>query len=423
MSNIFSENSNLKNISGDVPSSPANLPQKKERKYSSNSSDSDSYISNINEEIKIIMENDDNMSFSSKSENDSQIKNSEIDYLLESKFWKAEKNNGNDNTDMEKLREAVEELTKKVESLEAELHVAKESYEETKESIKPVNYETIEQWVKEEFAPEFKQEVSNEINESIDEKIDEKVNESMETIATGVENWINEEYNPEVQKWVNEEFAPMVQQWVVEEFAPEVQNWVVEEFAPEVQNWVVEEFSPEVQNWVVEEFSPEIQGWITEEFAPVVEGWITEEFAPEQSQAIENKVNENVSAFMESQKAGRLEEIDGLLESIANDDNASVNKIVEEEGKNNKYKGVYVVENMPAEYRPSWELLTEARQQEIIRSSRMYDFMKEGQIEKFWANVDFNQQNPVYVNEAKENPMEAYQNSIAAKMKALRRTF
>ena len=332
------------------------------------------------------------------------------------------KNNGKNKTDMEKLREAIEELTSKVESLEAELHVAKESLEETK-SIKPVNYEIIEQWVKEEFAPEFKQEVSNDINESIDEKIDNKVNESIETIATGVENWINEEYNPEVQKWVNEEFAPKVQQWVVEEFAPEVQNWVVEEFAPEVQNWVVEEFSPEVQNWIVEEFSPEVQGWITEEFAPVVEGWITEEFAPEQSQAIEKKVNENVSAFMESQKAGRLEEIDGLLESIANDDNASVNKIVEEEGKNNKYKGVYVVESMPAEYRPSWELLSEARQQEIIRSSRMYDFLKEGQIEKFWANVDFNQQNPVYVNESKENPMEAYQNSIAAKMKALRRTF
>ena len=97
MSNIFSENSNLKNAPGEVPPSPMNLPQKKERKYSSNSSDSDSYISNINEEIKIIMENDDNLSFSSKSEDDSQIKNNEIDYLLESKFWKAEKNNDNDN--------------------------------------------------------------------------------------------------------------------------------------------------------------------------------------------------------------------------------------------------------------------------------------------------------------------------------------
>ena len=349
------------------------------------------------------------------------------------------KNNGNNDTDMEKLREAVEELTKKVESLEAELHVAKESLEETKESKKPINYETIETWIKEEFAPTFKEEISNEIKESItedvDQKITEAVNNSIETISEGVENWINEEYNPEVQKWVNEEFAPIVQQWVVEEFAPEVQNWVVEEFAPEVQNWVVEEFSPEVQNWVVEEFSPEvqnwiveefspeIQGWITEEFAPVVEGWITEEFAPENSKAIEDKVNENVNAFIESQKAGRLEEIDSLLESIEQNGNSSVEKIVAEESKNNKYKGVYVVENMPAEYRPSWETLTEARQQEIIRSSRMYDFMKEGQLDKFWANVDFNQTNPVYVNESKENPMEAYQSSIVARMKALRRTF
>ena len=333
-------------------------------------SDDDDKDKNKDKEPKEEPKEDDKPKEEPKEDNEDKDKSEDKD-----KDKEDNKNNGNDNTDMEKLREAVEELTKKVESLEAELHVAKESLEETRESVKPVNYETIEQWVKEEFAPEFKQEVSNEINESIDEKIDTKVNESMETIATGVENWI------------------------------------------------VEEFSPEVQNWIVEEFSPEIQGWITEEFAPVVEGWITEEFAPEQSQAIETKVNENVSAFMESQKAGRLEEIDGLLESIANDDNSSVNRIVEEEGKNNKYKGVYVVENMPAEYRPSWELLTEARQQEIIRSSRMYDFMKEGQIEKFWANVDFNQQNPVYVNEAKENPMEAYQNSIVAKMKALRRTF
>jgi hypothetical protein len=334
------------------------------------------------------------------------------------------KNNDNKDIDMKELKEAIDKLTEKVTSLEAELHVAQESLNEVK-SIKPTNYEGIQKWITEEFAPDFQNKI-----------IAEKMNgNSSEEIQEAVKTWINDEFTSQMKSWVVEEFAPLVQDWIVEEFAPEVQNWVVEEFAPEVQNWVVEEYSPELQNWVVEEYSPELQNWVTEEFAPEIQGWITEEFAPtmenwlmeeytpEQSAIIEQKVNENVSAFMESQKAGRLEEIDGLLESIANDDNTSVNKIVEEEGKNNKYKGVYVVENMPAEYRPSWELLTEARQQEIIRSSRMYDFMKEGQIEKFWANVDFNQQNPVYVNEAKENPMEAYQNSIVAKMKALRRTF
>ena len=208
--------------------------------------------------------------------------------------------------------------------------------------------------------------------------IQTKFNESLNSMAEGIQNW------------VVEEFAPEVQNWVVEEFAPEVQNWVVEEFAPEVQNWIVEEYSPEIQNWITEEYSPEVQNWITEEFAPVVEGWITEEFAPEHSENIEKKVNENVSAFMESQKAGRLDEIDSLLESIAQEENADVKQIVKEHQEEMKWKGVYVVENMPAEYLPSWQLLDESRQQEIVRSSKMYDFTKEGVLESFWANVDFN---------------------------------
>ena len=329
---------------------------------------------------------------------------------------KDNKNNGNKKIDMNELKEAIDGLSKKIESLEAQLHVAQESLNETKGSIQPVNYQAIEQWVNEEFAPEFKKGLVDEVETKIHE-----TNQSIkEELTQTVQNWITEEFADQIQSWVVEEFAPEVQNWVVEEFAPEVQNWVVEEFSPEVQNWVVEEFSPEVQNWVVEEFSPEIQGWITEEFAPVVEGWITEEFAPEQSQAIETKVNENVSAFMESQKAGRLEEIDGLLESISSDENADVNKIVKENQAENKYKGIYVVESMPEQYRPSWELLTEARQQEIIRSSRMYDFMKEGQLEKFWANIDFSKTNPTIVTESQVNPINNYQMSVITRMKNLR---
>ena len=147
-----------------------------------------------------------------------------------------------------------------------------------------------------------------------------------------------------------------------------------------------------------------------------MEGWITEEFAP----VIEDKVNENVSAFMESQKAGRLDEIDNILESIAQDQNSDVNKIVAEQNKYNKYKGIYVVESMPAAYRPSWELLTEARQQEIIRSSKMYDFTKEGVLESFWANVNFNKVETKPVNENHNDPVNSYQNNIIARMKALR---
>ena len=335
------------------------------------------------------------------------------------------KNNDDKKVNMNELKEAIDKLSEKVESLEAQLHVAQESLNEVKD-IQPTNYDAIQKWVTEEFWPNYKDEV--QISEEIEDMISNHISESMDTMADGIQKWVVEEFGPKVQEWVVEEFAPEVQNWVVEEFAPEVQDWVVEEFAPEVQNWVVEEYSPEIQNWIVEEYSPEVQGWITEEFAPEVQGWITEEFAPvvegwiteEFAPVIEDKVNENVSAFMESQKAGRLDEIDNILESIAQDQNSDVNKIVAEQNKYNKYKGIYVVESMPAAYRPSWELLTEARQQEIIRSSKMYDFTKEGVLESFWANVNFNKVETKPVNENHNDPVNSYQNNIILRMKALR---
>ena len=333
------------------------------------------------------------------------------------------KNTDNENIDMKDLKEAIDKLTDKVTSLEAELHVAKESLE----NVNPVNYDAIQKWVVEEFGTEFKTQLlesfSNGDNaenmESIQEMLEDKINEAIEMIATGVQNWACEEFAPEVQNWVVEEFAPEVQNWVCEEFAPEVQNWVVEEFAPEVQNWIVEEYSPEVQNWITEEFSPEVQNWITEEFAPVIDKWVNEEFAPEHMEIIENKVNENVSAFLAENKAGRLEEIDSLLETIGAN-NTPLDQIVKENNEENKWKGVYVVEHMPAQYKPSWELLNEDQQNEIVRSSRMYDFTKDGVLESFWSNVNFGKKEEKVVNE-NVDPVQSYQQNIFNQMMRLRK--
>jgi hypothetical protein len=329
---------------------------------------------------------------------------------------KDNKNNDNEDIDMKDLKEAIDKLTDKVTSLEAELHVAKESLED----IQPTNYDAIQKWVLDEaltdFTAKFEDSVISKVMENVSDEIDSKINESVEVIAEGVQNWVVEEFAPEVQNWVCEEFAPEVQNWVCEEFAPEVQNWVVEEFAPEVQGWITEEFAPEVQNWIVEEYSPEIQGWITEEFAPVVDSWINEEFAPEH----EKKVNENVSAFLAEHNASRLEEIDSLLESIAENGDKDLKDIIKENENENKYKGVYVVEHMPAEYVPSWQLLNEERQAEIIRNSRIYDFTKEGVLESFWSTVDFSDKK---VEEIKEelDPISQYQSRVAAQMMRLRK--
>ena len=282
------------------------------------------------------------------------------------------KNNDNENIDMKDLKDAIDKLTDKVTSLEAELHVAQESLED----VSPVNYDAIQKWVVEEFGNDFKTQILESINnsenmDSIEEMLDDKINNAIDTIANGV------------------------------------------------QNWVCEEFAPEVQNWVVEEFSPEVQNWITEEFAPVIDQWVNEEFAPEHMETIEKKVNENVSAFLAENKAGRLDEIDSLLETISAN-NTPLDQIVKESNEDDKWKNVYVVEHMPSQYKPSWELLNEDKKNEIVRSSRMYDFTKDGVLESFWSTVDFGKKEEKNINE-NVDPIQSYQQNVLAQMMRLRK--
>ena len=70
-----------------------NSSQKNPRKNSLNSSsDSESFFSDIKKDIKNLIENDQDLSFSSNSDPESQNKNENINYLLEARFWKPQKN-------------------------------------------------------------------------------------------------------------------------------------------------------------------------------------------------------------------------------------------------------------------------------------------------------------------------------------------
>ena len=87
-----------KNIQKESAKEKEKTPERKKRRYSSISSDSDmSFISNINAEIKNIVENEEDLSFSSNSEQESTNKKSDIEYLLDPKFWKASKDSWYDN--------------------------------------------------------------------------------------------------------------------------------------------------------------------------------------------------------------------------------------------------------------------------------------------------------------------------------------
>ena len=306
------------------------------------------------------------------------------------------KDKDKDKTNMKDLKEAVDKLSEKVESLEAELHIAKESINEKDEQIqalteqvsefKPTNYDAIESWIKEEFKPEFSQEMAN-----------------------GVQNWVCEQFAPVVQNWVCEQFAPEVQKWVVEQYSPEVQKWVTEHYSPEVQKWIVEQYSPEVQKWIVENYSDELQNWITEQFG----------------KELSNKINENVSEYLESKSNDKFDNIDRMLEMLESGQGSKENEIQmlkEQQEKNlGKYATCYAIVNMPNEYRPMFEGLSEQKKDEIALQSRAYDFTKTGVMESFWAGIDFNEKPVQNINENhNQNPVDSYMSSIAAQMMALR---
>ena len=298
----------------------------------------------------------------------------------------------NSKVTMNDLKKSIDALADKVTTLEAQLHVAQESAQP--------NYNAIEMWIKEEFAPSFKKSVTESVMKYVNEEF-----------AQNVQNWICEEFANEINEWVENDVSTELN----ENISENVKNYVNEEFAEHLQGWIVEEFGGEVNNWITEEFAGTLENWIAEEYSNTVEDWINEEYAP----ILENKINENVAQYISENNAARLDEIDSLLETLSDDKNSAVEQIVKENKAADKYANIYAVKNMPAEYVPSWNMIDEARKDEIVRSSKMYDFTKEGVLESFWGSVDFEKkQEPV--KESKDVVAD-YHNSVFAQMMRLRK--
>ena len=244
-------------------------------------------------------------------------------------------------------------------------------------------------------------------NEELQSQIDEANNVDVKRLADSIQKWIIEEYSPTVQEWITEEFAPEHEETIAEnikseivdeavaefksvfvnEMADKIQQWVVEEFAPEVQNWVSEEFAPEVQKWCVESFAPGIQNWIINEYAPETEKWMNENFM----ESIKSYVAESIT---ESKKnsLNSIETTLKVLESIEASKPTYSRKAIITEGSADE---PLFIREMPAQARVKWEMANESVKESITRRAKLYDFTNEGAIDRFWANVDFNDVKPV----------------------------
>jgi macrodomain Ter protein organizer (MatP/YcbG family) len=330
----------------------------------------DQKFESLNESLCVVYEGEEEPKKDDETKEDDEPKKEDKD------------NKDKDKATMTDLKDSVDKLSEKVEQLSAELHVAQESINEKNEeiqalteqieSLKPTNYEAIQSWIEEEFAPEYRN----------------KICEGM-------------------QDWVNTEFAPVIEKWITEEYSGELQKWITEEYSGELQKWITEEYSGELQKWITEEYSENLNEWITEHFTP----------------ELEKKINENVSAFFESQKDNKFENIDRMLESLSVDNSADKNiqMLKEMQEKNlGKYANIYAIANMPNEYRPMFETLSDEKKDAIALQSRAYDFTKNGVLESFWANVDFSKATPINENKTPESMPNNFMSSIAQQMLSMR---
>ena len=91
MSDASSEKTDSNNLIEDNSFKEKTNSNEKERRYSINSSKSDSFFANLNTEIKLFIENEADISFSSNSNSELQEPQINIDNLLDSKYWRMNK--------------------------------------------------------------------------------------------------------------------------------------------------------------------------------------------------------------------------------------------------------------------------------------------------------------------------------------------
>ena len=230
----------------------------------------------------------------------------------------------------------------------------------------------LESWITEEFAPDFKEDVVDESTESM-------------TLQSNqlFENFVSEKFAPVLESWITEEFAPVVESWITEEFSPVVENWITTEYTPVIEKYLTEEFAPALQDWIVEEYSPEVQNWITEEYSETVSNWIESEVKPD-------ILTESNKVF-EGKSKTSLQSIDEMLAAIEQKQvvKPTYSRKTIVEGNRDINESLSIVRDMPSQFRPLWNMASTEVKESILSRAKLFNFVNEDSISKFWSSVDF----------------------------------
>lgn len=280
--------------------------------------------------------------------------------------------NNEDMAELKEILEKIEDMRARIESLEAENEELREALESQE--------------------PQF----------------------NLEALANGIQKWMVEQYSPKLQEWIVEHCLADAKEEILEEAADAAQESLREEIteniAPIVQNWVVNEVCPGIQNWAVTEFAPGIQDWMINEYTPNVETWLNESFA--------EKMAEKTQSIVAESKKSSLSAIDQTLQILEGMETMkptySRKALITENANEPKF-----IAEMPADVRVKWDLASNEVKESISRRARLYNFLNEGAVERFWNAINFDEVKPVQnIYEGLETIQDERERSIRARIRA-----
>ena len=293
------------------------------------------------------------------------------------------------------------------ESINESIYLIMEKDEENNKTNKEEINENIDNMNMDELLQKFEA-LENRINEletlneELREELESRPEIDIEKLATGIQNWIVEEYSPIIQNWVVEEFAPENNEEILEQFAEE--NNERESVVKEIKEWATDEFAQGIQNWVVEEFSPE------------VENWIKESYEPQLMESVMESVNENIENIVTESKKSNLNAIDETLQLLEGMEitkpTYSRKSIITENANEPQF-----IQEMPAETRVKWDLASQEVKESIIRRAKLYNLTNEGAIERFWQNINFEEVKPANVYEGLQSVENEYERGIRQQLR------
>ena len=295
------------------------------------------------------------------------INESAIYYITE----KESEENINEDNEME-----LKEIFEKIEAMQSRIETLEAENEELREAL-----EAVEE-------PQF----------------------DLEALANGIQRWMIEQYSPKLQEWIVEHCLADAKEEILEEVTEQVSEEVAENLTPAIQNWVVNEYTPCVEKWAITEFAPGIQNWMINEYTPNVENWLNESYA--------EKLNAKTQEMIAESKKSNLTAIDEtlkVLESIeAVKPTYSRKAILTENANEPKF-----IAEMPADVRVKWDLASNEVKESIQRRAKLYNFMNEGAIERFWNAIDFAEVKPIQnVYEGLDTIQDERERAIRAKLRA-----